>query len=95
MLGDRAFVLSVRGRVQGVGFRHFVSRLARRLGIKGWVRNERDGSVRIAAAGPPQNLDEFVSRVREGPPSAWVESVQMEPHDDSDYALPDPFVISY
>lgn len=88
-------MLSVYGRVQGVGFRHFVSRLARRLGIKGWVRNERNGSVRIAAAGPSGAIDEFVSLVRQGPPSARVESLQIEPFDDSQVALPDPFAIRY
>lgn len=89
-------MLSVRGRVQGVGFRHFVHRLARQLGIKGWVRNETDGSVRIAAAGPPHDMDRFVSRVRRGPPAARVESVQAEPLDDVERGgLPDPFVIRY
>ncbi|MBT8401136.1 MAG: acylphosphatase [Rhodothermia bacterium] len=88
-------MISVHGRVQGVGFRHFVSSHARRLGIRGWVRNERDGSVRIAAAGRPEDMDEFVTRVSLGPPSSRVESLQTGPLDAGESKLPDPFEVGY
>jgi len=65
----------VRGQVQGVGFRYFVLRRANRLGLVGWVANERDGSVRLVAEGPPEVLDELLALVRGGPPGAWVEEV--------------------
>jgi acylphosphatase len=65
----------VVGRVQGVGFRHFVIQQARRLGVDGWVRNESDGSVRLAAEGPLDALQKMVERLREGPAGARVQDV--------------------
>ena len=65
----------VEGYVQGVGFRWFVSRAARRLGISGWVRNNPDGSVETVAEGEESKLDEFVDRLRQGPSSASVSDV--------------------
>ncbi|MEX0746762.1 MAG: acylphosphatase [Rhodothermales bacterium] len=65
----------VLGRVQGVGFRHFVTQQARRIGVDGWVRNEPDGSVRVAAEGPRDALEELVARLREGPAGARVHDV--------------------
>jgi len=49
-----------RGRVQGVGYRQFVSDCARRIGVHGEVWNLPDGSVRIVAEGPPAALEDFV-----------------------------------
>lgn len=66
----------VTGRVQGVGFRHFTAQQARRLGVDGWVRNERDGSVRVIAEGPRSALEEFLDRLEEGPGGARVLDVQ-------------------
>lgn len=65
----------VTGRVQGVGFRHFTAQQARRLGVDGWVRNERDGSVRVIAEGPRGVLEQFLGRLQEGPGGARVEHV--------------------
>jgi acylphosphatase len=65
----------VRGRVQGVGFRWFVRREARRLELDGWVANERDGSVRVVADGPRDVLETLLELLREGPPAALVEAV--------------------
>jgi acylphosphatase len=65
----------VVGRVQGVGFRYFAAQRARRLGLQGWVRNERDGSVRLVAEGPREALDDLVRALNAGPPSARVEHV--------------------
>jgi acylphosphatase len=67
----------VRGRVQGVGFRYFVMREARRLGVAGWVANEHDGSVRAVAEGPAPALDRIEQLLRTGPPGAVVEAVSL------------------
>ena len=66
---------SVRGRVQGVGFRVFALREATHLGVDGYVANEQDGSVRIVAEGPRADLEALVVRLEEGPPAAIVERV--------------------
>ncbi len=66
---------SVRGRVQGVGFRYFVLREAGALGLDGFVANEHDGSVHVVAEGDPTLLDQLLGRLREGPPSSIVERV--------------------
>ena len=64
------------GRVQGVGFRHFTRREARRLGLSGWVRNEDDGSVRVVAEGPREALERLLEPLRQGPTSAQVSDVE-------------------
>ena len=65
----------VRGRVQGVGFRYFVVRRARTLGLTGWVANEGDGSVRCVAEGSPADLDRLLEVLRQGPPGSRVDRV--------------------
>ncbi len=69
----------VRGRVQGVGFRWFVRERARRLGLVGWVRNQRDGSVEVAARGAADLLRMLEAALREGPDGADVTSVDALP----------------
>ncbi len=66
---------SVRGRVQGVGFRFFVLREATHLGLDGFVANERDGSVHVVAEGTASLLDALLERLRDGPPAAIVDRV--------------------
>ena len=66
---------SVRGRVQGVGFRVWALREGMHLGLDGFVANEADGSVRVVAEGTRRQLDRLVERLEEGPPSALVERV--------------------
>src|SRR5579863_413375 len=66
----------VRGRVQGVGFRWFVEREARMLGIAGWVRNNADSSVEVLAMGSSDQLAGLRSRLREGPRAARVDDVE-------------------
>jgi len=66
----------VRGRVQGVGFRPFVHRLAHELGLSGWVRNTPEG-VEIAACGDEQSLERFAQRLgSDAPRSARIEKIQ-------------------
>jgi acylphosphatase len=74
MSGERV-ELVVRGRVQGVCFRASTQDEARRLGLVGWVRNERDGSVRVIAEGPRAALDALERWCHHGPPSARVDEV--------------------
>ena len=65
----------VAGRVQGVGFRYYVVREARRLGLDGWTANEVDGSVRVVADGPRDTLEVLLDALSEGPPASIVERV--------------------
>ena len=66
----------VRGRVQGVGYRWYVEREARTLGLNGWVRNNFDGSVEVLAMGTREQLLELRRRLREGPRAARVDDVE-------------------
>lgn len=74
----------ITGRVQGVGFRNFTRTRARRLGVTGWVRNERDGSVRLEAEGDREALDALVEAVQHGPRMAQVENVELDWSDATD-----------
>jgi acylphosphatase len=65
----------VRGRVQGVGFRAFVEHEAIRLGLQGWVRNRRDGTVEALFSGEAEAVRGIIELCRAGPPSARVEGV--------------------
>lgn len=65
----------VRGIVQGVGFRAWVIRRARRLEVRGTVRNCADGSVEVEAAGEQARLDQLEALLDRGPPLARVSAV--------------------
>lgn len=71
--------LIITGKVQGVGFRDWTVRSARRLGLNGWVRNRTDGSVEALVAGPAGDVELLLASVRRGPPNARVDSVTIEP----------------
>jgi acylphosphatase len=73
----RAFVARVFGRVQRVGYRRFVLDSAQELGVAGYVRNERDGSVTVFAQGDEAVLERFVERLKSPPPPAQVRSVDV------------------
>ena len=65
----------IRGDVQGVGFRYFVLRKAHQLGLRGWVRNNDDGTVELVAEGARQDLEQLKRAVEEGPRMARVDRV--------------------
>jgi acylphosphatase len=68
----------VSGKVQGVFFRQSTKEQADRLGLRGWVRNNADGSVEIAVFGGQEAIASFIGWCRQGPPGAAVSDVQVE-----------------
>jgi acylphosphatase len=70
-------LLKIEGRVQGVGFRYFMQRRARSLGITGWVRNRTDGSVEAMVQGGAEAVNAIIAVARRGPPSATVTGVRI------------------
>jgi acylphosphatase len=80
--GDPAFARMVRhlnifGRVQGVGFRYRLMEEAQYLGITGWVRNRRGGSVEAVIAGAPEAVEAMLAWARQGPAAARVDRVEL------------------
>ncbi len=73
--GEERLVAEVHGLVQGVGFRYFVRGEARRLNLKGIVRNDPDGVVTVVAEGGREALDELLEALHEGPELAEVDEV--------------------
>jgi acylphosphatase len=68
--------VTIRGRVQGVGYRAWVEDEATARNLEGWVRNCRDGSVEAVFAGSEDVVSEMIAACRRGPPSARVEAVR-------------------
>ena len=71
--------VTIKGRVQGVGYRAWVEHQARVQHLEGWVRNRRDGSVEALFAGPADVVADMIALCRQGPSSARVDAVQEEP----------------
>ena len=69
----------VSGRVQGVGYRMFVQDAAYELGLKGYVRNRRDGRVEVFAMGPAEKLSQLRKELETGPMMARVTGIEEEP----------------
>jgi acylphosphatase len=67
----------VHGLVQGVFFRDSVRRRAATVGVTGWVRNNREGTVEAAFEGEPSAVEQLVSFSREGPRGARVDRVEV------------------
>jgi hydrogenase maturation protein HypF len=74
-LGDKSVKILVTGLIQGVGFRPFVVRIAKKYGLTGWIQNTNE-NVRIEVTGTFQNIDSFVLSLRnEAPPAASIEQI--------------------
>ncbi len=74
-MGNRAIHACLHGRVQGVFFRDYTSRKARELGLTGWVRNRRDGSVECIISGDDDAVEAMINWLHQGSPSSKVERV--------------------
>lgn len=77
----------VTGRVQGVGYRAWLTRLALTGGVAGWVRNRSDGSVEAVLAGTPDAVARLCEACPRGPHNAVVRSVDITTADAADLAL--------
>jgi acylphosphatase len=73
--------LSIKGKVQGVGYRAFVELQADLLGLEGWVRNRRDGSVEALAEGSGEAVEKLIKACWQGPPSVMVTRLQVSDGD--------------
>ncbi|QFZ83175.1 acylphosphatase [Variovorax paradoxus] len=82
--------LVVHGLVQGVGYRWSMVQAAQRLGVRGWVRNRRDGNVEALVAGAADGVEALVHWARQGPAGARVDAVDVNEADAAD-DLPDGF----
>jgi len=69
--------VTVRGLVQGVGYRYTAGRFARRAGVAGWVRNRVDGSVEAEVEGAADQVDAMLAWLAHGPPGARVDGLDV------------------
>jgi acylphosphatase len=69
--------VAIRGRVQGVGYRAWTEHSASSLGLQGWVRNRRDGSVEAVFAGQADIVEQMIAECRRGPISSRVDAVDV------------------
>ncbi|TPI40744.1 acylphosphatase [Mesorhizobium sp. B3-1-6] len=84
MLGEqRAVRVRISGKVQGVSYRVWTRGEAMRLGLTGWVRNERDGSVAALIAGADAAVTAMIERLWQGPRGALVSKVEIEEASDA------------
>jgi len=84
--------LRIFGKVQGVFFRASTQEKARELGLKGWVKNEADGSVTAVAQGDAEAVKTLVKWCHGGPPQADVSRVEIEAHEGGSF---DDFSIAH
>lgn len=73
--------IRIEGLVQGVFFRDYTRRQAIALNLKGWVRNNRDGSVEAVISGRDEDVSLLVERIRVGSPNSRVDDVQIHRHE--------------
>jgi acylphosphatase len=71
----RTVHVRITGRVQGVGFRAWTEDVAAELGLRGWVRNRKDGSVEAIFSGSETAVADMLARCKSGPPVARVDGV--------------------
>ena len=77
-MNNKAVILKVYGKVQGVGFRFYTQKRAQELSLKGFVQNKTNGSVYIEAEGDADHLEKFILWCNEGPSWARVTKVEKQ-----------------
>jgi acylphosphatase len=84
MADNKRVHVYLTGRVQGVGFRAFTRRRAKKLGIKGWVKNLADGRVEAVFSGPEKKVERMLELVGQGPNFAKVDNMKSKEEDYKD-----------
>ena len=79
--------VEIRGRVQGVGYRAWLTQLAGTLGVRGWVRNRHDGWVEAVLSGEEAAVEPALVLMERGPPGARVEDIAVRPAEAGELAL--------
>jgi acylphosphatase len=79
--------LTVRGRVQGVGYRAFIEREAVKRGVEGWARNRKDGSVEAVLAGSSDTVEAVIEACRRGPFNARVDAIDQRDGTEEEFKL--------
>ena len=72
-----ARMIRVEGKVQGVFYRDWATAAAQAIGVAGWIRNRRDGSVEAYVMGEAELVDRFTDRLREGSPASRVDRIDV------------------
>ncbi|MBF9197858.1 acylphosphatase [Microvirga terrestris] len=93
MSESRTLHVLIRGRVQGVSFRAWTQHQAELHGLKGWVRNRRDGSVEAVFSGPADLVQVMLKACHQGPAGAVVETIETLDGSEGDRDLPTRFEI--
>lgn len=83
--GHRAVNLRIGGRVQGVGYRAWMSSRALVLGLSGWVRNRLDGTVEALVCGRPDAVEQLIAACHAGPSHVRVTEVKTSPADPPEH----------
>jgi acylphosphatase len=78
ILGVKASLVKVFGRVQRVGYRRHVLDSAQELGLSGYVRNEKDGSVTVFVQGDDEAVEKFIDKLKTPPQPAHVKSLEVK-----------------
>ena len=76
--GEAKVRVTIKGRVQGVGFRYWTCGEARRLGLRGWVRNRPDGAVEALFVGPGARVEDMLAACWRGPNFARITAVDVQ-----------------
>lgn len=93
MKSDLEKHLVIKGRVQGVGFRHFTKKNAESLGVNGWVKNLSNGDVEVVVQGEEDQVNEMIEHLKSGPAPAKVQEVREVDGDESSNRSYDGFLI--
>jgi acylphosphatase len=78
-MDTKAVCIVIKGKVQQVGFRCFVHKLAAELGVRGFVKNRPDGSVYVEAEADPHTIEVFEAHCKMGPPHSSVTQFSVQP----------------
>lgn len=93
MTTDRIAHVLIHGRVQGVGFRAWIHHQAELHGLKGWVRNRRDGTVEAVFSGPGEMVEVMLKACHQGPSGCLVQLVEPVEGADSELGDTDEFEV--